>query len=306
MCDAILQVLGKAGAAQVAAGDKVDTSQFCKVWGLLGLTISNSQAAGLFNRHGQDVRGRLPVMVFVEALVVGGPRQIMLMESQVQHGAYSAGQPAKHTGKIIYPECKSGVWPPSNWDPSLAARSSKLPEARLELDFVYGYDAHRATSNNLWVNCAGHLVTYAAAVGIVHEISSHHQVFFRGHDDDICCLALAPDRRIAASGQLGKDPTMLVWDSVSLTQLAKLQHGYGYRGIQAICFSSSGGKLACIATDNSHSLFIWDWSRGRKLMERKTQPGAPPAVYGVVWSKFDPNRLTGALFCLLGRPALVV
>jgi hypothetical protein len=27
-----------------------------------------------------------------------------------------------------------------------------------------------------------------------------------------------------------------------------------------------------------------------KLMERKTQPGAPPAVYGVVWSRFEPDR----------------
>jgi hypothetical protein len=34
--------------------------------------------------------------------------------------------------------------------------------------------------------------------------------YCRGHDDDICCLALAPDKRIAATGQLGKDPTVLV------------------------------------------------------------------------------------------------
>jgi hypothetical protein len=32
----------------------------------------------------------------------------------------------------------------------------------------------------------------------------------RGHDDDICCLALAPDRKVAASGQLGRDATVLV------------------------------------------------------------------------------------------------
>jgi hypothetical protein len=37
-----------------------------------------------------------------------------------------------------------------------------------------------------------------------------HHVCCRAHDDDICCLALAPDKRIAATGQLGKDPTILV------------------------------------------------------------------------------------------------
>jgi microtubule-associated protein-like 6 len=54
--------------------------------------------------------------------------------------------------------------------------------------------------------------------------------------------------------------------------------------------SSSGSKLACIATDNSHSLFVWAWSKGQVLLERKSQPGAPPAVYGVVWSRFEPDR----------------
>lgn len=71
--------------------------------------------------------------------MVGGPRQLML-SAEVQKGPYKAGQPATHTGKIKYPQCKSGVWPPSDWDPRLADRSSRLPEERLELEWVYGYD----------------------------------------------------------------------------------------------------------------------------------------------------------------------
>lgn len=54
------------------------------------------------------------------------------------------------------------------------------------------------------------MVTFAAAVCIVYDAAAHQQSFFKGHDDDICCLALAPDRRIAASGQLGKEPVVLV------------------------------------------------------------------------------------------------
>lgn len=51
------------------------------------------------------------LQVFVEALIVGGPRQMMLMSSDVQRGPYKAGQPATHMGKIIYPHCrKTGVW----------------------------------------------------------------------------------------------------------------------------------------------------------------------------------------------------
>lgn len=36
--------------------------------------------------------------------------------------------------------------------------------------------------------------------------------------------------------------------------------------------------------------YIWDWQRKQCLMERRTQPGAPPTTYGVVWSPFQPDR----------------
>ena len=63
-----------------------------------------------------------------------------MASSEVQKGAYKAGRPATHTGKILYPQCKKGVWPPSDWDPALAARSASLPDIKLQLEFVYGYD----------------------------------------------------------------------------------------------------------------------------------------------------------------------
>jgi microtubule-associated protein-like 6 len=57
--------------------------------------------------------------------------------SLLSHRPATACLPA---GKIQYRECKKGVWPPSDWDPALAARSSQLPDSRLTLEFVYGYD----------------------------------------------------------------------------------------------------------------------------------------------------------------------
>lgn len=91
--------------------------------------------------------------------------------------------------------------------------------------------------------------------------------------------------------QCGKDPCVIVWDPHTLQELRKLHHGYGYRGIQCVHFSTSGSKLVTVATDNSHSLFIWDLKRQEIILQRKTQPGAPPTVYGVIWSRFEPGRL---------------
>lgn len=57
------QVLGRAGHTDVAATDKVDLWQFTQAWSLLGVDVSSSHAAGMFNKYGQDIRGLLPVTV---------------------------------------------------------------------------------------------------------------------------------------------------------------------------------------------------------------------------------------------------
>ena len=58
---------------------------------------------------------------------------------EVRKGAFEAGQSAHFNGKIQYKQCRKPVYTPSDWDPALAERSAELPDARLILDFVYGY-----------------------------------------------------------------------------------------------------------------------------------------------------------------------
>jgi hypothetical protein len=41
----------------------VDVPGFVRAWAQLGLAVSASHAAGLFNKYGQDVRSRLPIKV---------------------------------------------------------------------------------------------------------------------------------------------------------------------------------------------------------------------------------------------------
>jgi len=73
-------------------------------------------------------------------MLLTAPRHLMVAAGEVQKRPYQAGQPATHTGKIQYRQCKRGVWPPSNWDPAVAVRSAQLPEAEMELEFVHGFD----------------------------------------------------------------------------------------------------------------------------------------------------------------------
>lgn len=79
-----------------------------------------------------------------------------------------------------------------------------------------------------------------------------------------------PDRRTVATGQVGKDPVVIVWDSVDGTELQRIPQGYGNRGITACCFSPDGTKLVCICTDNNHTMYIWDWKRKKVRVSMDT------------------------------------
>lgn len=54
---------------------------------------------------------------------------------------------------------------------------------------------------------------HTAAVGVVYDQANHTQQQYLGHTDDIVSLAVHPNGRIVATGQMGKEPTIHVWDA---------------------------------------------------------------------------------------------
>ena len=103
--------------------------------------------------------------------------------------------------KIMYPHCKHGVFAPTDWDPVELERSAAVPDKTMELDFVHGYEGRSTLSSNLHYNAEGRIIYHVAAVGIVYCAQTHEQSFFHGHNDDILCMALHPNKMTVASGQ---------------------------------------------------------------------------------------------------------
>jgi microtubule-associated protein-like 6 len=62
----------------------------------------------------------------------------------------------------------------------------------------------------LFYNAEGNVVTCAGGVGVVYDVKEKKQRFFRGHDNDIVCLAVSKDGKKCATGQQGKDPPCMV------------------------------------------------------------------------------------------------
>ena len=235
--------------------------------------VTQAAAAAIFVKYGYDRDGYMPYEVFINALL-SAPSRLLGMEpifdaaEAGKHG-FDAGDDFAHDGKIIYPKCRSTVFPPSEFDPRNVTRSSKAPSAELELEHCYGYAGLENTAPNLFYLTTGEVVYYTAALGVVLdkdklEKKKRCQRFFHGHDDDIKCLAIHPNREWVATGQLGRRPYVCVWDAITCQQLQRIVHPAGMRGVVAVAFSQSDGgdHLVAVNTDNAHTVMVWRWSKG--------------------------------------------
>lgn len=148
----------------------------------------------------------MPVMVFINTFLAGATRSALkgstgIIRGPLSHRPQQIAELASGT-KVMYPQCKQGVFAPSSLSSGMVEQSAKLPNEKLSLQFVHGYEGRSTTSNNLACNMHGHLVYHVAALGIVYDSNAHTQQFFLGHNDDIVCLAMHPGGIKVASGQV--------------------------------------------------------------------------------------------------------
>ncbi|XP_013391678.1 echinoderm microtubule-associated protein-like 6 [Lingula anatina] len=165
-------------------------------------------------------------------------------------------------------------------------KRNKAPDEGLKLEFVHGYRGYDCR-NNLFYTQSGEIVYHVAAVGIVYSRDHHRQRFYLDHTDDILCLAIHPIKDIIATGQVGRDPPVHVWDAETLKCLSVLK-GQHQRGICAVDFSGDGKKLASVGLDDNHTIVVWDWRKGEKLA---TTRGHKDKIFVIKWNPYDLNKL---------------
>ena len=115
---------------------------------------------------------------------------------------------------------------PANHNPINRA----VPEEFYNIDFVYGYKCEEARQN-LFYNTKRQPVYMTAALGIIFDPKTRSQIIFGGgeakesmrkqadkslknHTDDIMCLTLNREKTLVASGQVGAEPLIFIWNAV--------------------------------------------------------------------------------------------
>ena len=131
--------------------------------------------------------------------------------------------------------------------------------ATFELEHAIGYSGHVASS--LVAHPNGQDLIYAAGGCIVScdKDDPHKQTFFRGHDDDITCLAVSRSGRYIASGQAGANADVIVWDFEEKAVLFRCEEHDG--GIASVAFTEDEKLLATLGVGDK-SLVVWEVASG--------------------------------------------
>lgn len=153
---------------------------------------------------------------------------------------------------------RGAVRDPSTWvdKPGTGDR----PTETLELTHVYGYRGWDCRNNMSHAGSAKEIIYHIAGAGIVYNIEKHTQVINTSNTNDIVCLAVHPSGHTVATGQVGKNSKIILWDSntgVTLRELIFHRHG-----VNNLCFSPAGRLLVSTGMDVDRTIVVHNIETG--------------------------------------------
>ena len=111
-------------------------------------------------------------------------------------GAFVAVKPWLHTIESTVPSKPPPV-------------DTSIPDSRLTLDWVYGYNSTHQR-NNVHYAAGGEIIYPAGGVIVVYDKVERTQRFQLGHSDEVTAIAMHPNGRIVATGERGRVPMLLM------------------------------------------------------------------------------------------------
>jgi len=148
-----------------------------------------------------------------------------------------------------------------------------------------------------------------AALGIIHDKENNSQTVFGGqktemvakatseekrfHMDDILSLDISPDRKTVVTGQVGKNPSIFVWDSETAEVKCRFNLKIDSRGVAAVAISPCQRYVACVDLHNDHHVIIHNIKKNKSLLYTE---GSKENIIHLAWSK-KPDDLR---FCTVG------
>ena len=154
--------------------------------------------------------------------------------------------------------CAGDIVAPSQYPTAHPKDAERCPEDTLKLEFVHGYRAHD-TRGNLAYDKFGKLCYHAAALGVAMHPGTRKQTFFKGHTDDVMCLAMHPGGELVATGEVGAKPCVHVWRVTDGVRVATIDDAHVV-AVTSLAFSADGKYLASVGADAEHTVAVHEWA----------------------------------------------
>ena len=180
----------------------------------------------------------------------------------------------------IEAECPPKPWLKSVVEPSISpvvqeehAGIPSTTDVDFELSWMHGYRCHDSR-NNLRYSSAGKIVYAAASIVVALNKTSGRQSFLQAaHSDEVVSVGAHPNGQIFASGDAGREPVIVIWSSIDMRVIARIENSGHSSGIPLLAFNTQGNLLASVGMDDCNTLVLHDWANGIEIMRTATDKG---------------------------------
>ena len=173
--------------------------------------------------------------------------------------------------------------------------SARAPLEGVELEHVYGFQGSDRKCNARILR-TGEVIYTAGCIAVVSNMYTRVQRHFTKHVSAIVSFTLHPDKITICSVSNGDDPSIFVWDSVTMETKQNLKHVWSFGFTTISFFGDEGKKLLIVGNDAFQKLSAVEWETGKVLKSGVESQG--DAISCVVCNDYD--LLMGANFATIG------
>ena len=166
-----------------------------------------------------------------------------------------------------------------------------------ELEHISGYTGHHRGTLKYHPTDANYILFGVGCNVVVQDVTDpHNQVFMRGHDEEITCLCVSADGRVAASGQLGSQSSRNQSAPVIVWNLAERDRALDLIGLagRVISLDISADGRFIVGTGQNQMIFVWDVTTAEAVYSRTTEQICSVALFGSQFTAAPVNARAGA------------
>jgi len=140
----------------------------------------------------------------------------------------------------------------------------------VELEHAIGYSGGLRRSLYYHPNGKDAVYVSGGCIVVTDLSDPHNQIFLRGHDGPITCIAMSPSGAYLCSGQTGTNADVIVWNFETKTLLHRFNvHDHG---VADVAFSDDEKLLATVGDIVDKQIYVWDMSNGAVVANKFASP----------------------------------